>query len=637
MRCHRILVLFAVSVACFAFHAGSVERARAEETNPTLVKALSLVPSQQGVDYDRPETPECQIAEIKDPKTDRVVGYLVTSRDGMTLRRFVNTNGDALVDRWSYYKDGLEVFRDIDTTGDGNADQCRWFNTAGSRWGIEMSPEGVIGRWKSISPEEVSAEAVAALAAKDWRQMERLILTAQEAQSLGLEKEKQAELLKRLSSLKTAFEAAVRGDKALPSDAKWGQFSGGMPGVVPGEADAMANDLTVYENVAAVVQADANHAELFLGTLVRVGDAWRMIDVPRPTADGQSSVATGFFFVPSAAARPKVASTGVTEAMQAMLAQLEQIDNSLQGMSNAGEAAILHAKRADLLEKIADGADSPQSRSMWYHQLADMANAAVQTGNYPDGAKRLGQLYEKLSKNPADKDLAAYIRFRQIMAEYGLSLMVPKANYPEIQKALVESLTKYVEEYPNATETPEAMLQLAITLEFTGEEEEAMKWHARIVRDAPQSPVAEKARGARTRLDSVGKQITISGKSTSGKEVGLSDYRGKTVLVQYWATWCEPAKADIPVLKELVKKYGDQFRVIGVSLDNQVTDLAAYLKENPLPWPQIYEQGGLDSRPANQLGILTVPTMILIDKDGKVVSRNVSVAELDKELRTLLR
>ncbi|NLE38902.1 MAG: redoxin domain-containing protein [Pirellulaceae bacterium] len=637
MRCHRILILFVVSVASFAFHAGSVELALANETNPTLVKAMSLVPSQQGIDYDRPEVAACDISEIKEPKTDRVVGYLVTSRDGMTLRKFVNTNGDGHIDRWSYYKDGLEVFRDIDTTGNGSADQCRWFNTAGSRWGIEMSPEGVVGRWKSISPEEVSAEAVAALAAKDWRRMERLLLTAQEAQSLGLEKEKQTELLKRLSSLKATFEASVRGEKALPSEAKWVQFSGGMPGVVPGEADALAKDLTVYENVAAVVQAGGNHGELFLGTLVRVGDAWRMIDVPRPMSDGQTSVATGFFFVPSSAARPKVGTSGVTEAMQAMLAQLEQIDNALQGVSNAGQAAVLHANRADLLEKIADAADSPQSRSMWYHQLADMANAAVQTGYYPDGAKRLGQIYDKLSKNAADKDLAAYIRFRQIMAEYGLSLMAPKANYPEIQKALVESLTKYVEEYPNATETPEAMLQLAITLEFTGEEEEAMKWHARIVRDAPQSPVAEKARGARTRLDSVGKQVTISGRSTSGKEVGLSDYRGKAVLVQYWATWCEPAKADIPVLKELVKKYGDQFRVIGVSLDNQVTDLAAYLKENPLPWPQIHEQGGLDSRPANQLGILTVPTMILIDKDGKVVSRNVSVAELDKELRTLLR
>jgi hypothetical protein len=68
-----------------------------------------------------------------------------------------------------------------------------------------------------------------------------------------------------------------------------------------------------------------------------------------------------------------------------------------------------------------------------------------------------------------------------------------------------------------------------------------------------------------------------------------------------------------------------------------MADLNAYLQENPLPWPQIHEQGGLDSRPANQLGILTVPTMILIDKNGKVVSRNVSVAELDKQLKTILR
>ena len=48
-------------------------------------------------------------------------------------------------------------------------------------------------------------------------------------------------------------------------------------------------------------------------------------------------------------------------------------------------------------------------------------------------------------------------------------------------------------------------------------------------------------------------------------------------------------------------------------------DLDAYLKEHPLPWPQIFEKGGLDSRPANELGILTVPTMILIDGNGKVV------------------
>ena len=76
-------------------------------------------------------------------------------------------------------------------------------------------------------------------------------------------------------------------------------------------------------------------------------------------------------------------------------------------------------------------------------------------------------------------------------------------------------------------------------------------------------------------------------------------------------------------LKELWNKYGRSFAIIGVSLDNNVKDLNAYLAENPLPWPQIYEEGGLDSRPANVLGILTVPTMILVDQQGKVVNRNI--------------
>ena len=84
-------------------------------------------------------------------------------------------------------------------------------------------------------------------------------------------------------------------------------------------------------------------------------------------------------------------------------------------------------------------------------------------------------------------------------------------------------------------------------------------------------------------------------------------------------------------------KYGRSLAVVGVSLDNDAKDLDAYLAENPLPWPQIFEDGGLDSRPANMLGVLTIPTMILIDQDGKVVNRNVSTTELESEIKKLLR
>jgi hypothetical protein len=90
-------------------------------------------------------------------------------------------------------------------------------------------------------------------------------------------------------------------------------------------------------------------------------------------------------------------------------------------------------------------------------------------------------------------------------------------------------------------------------------------------------------------------------------------------------------------LKELWNKYGQSFTVLGVNLDNNVKDLNAYLSENPLPWPQIYEPGGLDGRPANVLGILTVPTMILVDPQGKVVDRNIAIADVEAAIKRLTK
>jgi thiol-disulfide isomerase/thioredoxin len=181
------------------------------------------------------------------------------------------------------------------------------------------------------------------------------------------------------------------------------------------------------------------------------------------------------------------------------------------------------------------------------------------------------------------------------------------------------------------------MLQLGIAREFAGQDDEAKKWYARVVQEFADSSAAKKAAGAAWRLDSVGKQIRLAGKGLSGGVIDLARYRGKVVLIQYWATWCGPCKADMPALKELVSKYGPSFTVLGVNLDVNVNELNAYLAENRIPWPQICEEGGLDSRPANQLGILTLPTMILVDQDGKVVSRNIAIADIEGELKKLVR
>lgn len=77
--------------------------------------------------------------------------------------------------------------------------------------------------------------------------------------------------------------------------------------------------------------------------------------------------------------------------------------------------------------------------------------------------------------------------------------------------------------------------------------------------------------------------------------------------------------------------------VLGVSLDNNVKDLNDCLAGNELPWPQIFEEGGMDNPPANQLGILTVPTMILVKQNGQVVNREIAPSNVEAEVKKLLR
>ena len=159
---------------------------------------------------------------------------MIRDENGKILREFVDTNGDNIVDRWSYYKDGVEVYRDIDTKFTGKATEFRWLNTAGIRWGIDKGNDGQIDNWKMISAEETSAEVVMAIRDRDLARFTRLLLTPAELRSLGLSTGKQKEIAEKLSAAPAAFAEAVRHQNAINAKSVWVHFGGNRPGTVPG-------------------------------------------------------------------------------------------------------------------------------------------------------------------------------------------------------------------------------------------------------------------------------------------------------------------------------------------------------------------------------------------------------------------
>ena len=141
------------------------------------------------------------------------------------------------------------------------------------------------------------------------------------------------------------------------------------------------------------------------------------------------------------------------------------------------------------------------------------------------------------------------------------------------------------------------------------------------------------------RLDLAGKPIAIKGTSLQGETLDTAQLRGKSVLVVFWASWGgQSVRRELPDLVKLHGKYhGKGLEIVGVSLDNERGDLATYLKEQPMPWPQIFEPGGIESRLATEYGIISLPTMFLIDSQGKVVNRNLRTAsEVERQLDKLV-
>jgi len=129
----------------------------------------------------------------------------------------------------------------------------------------------------------------------------------------------------------------------------------------------------------------------------------------------------------------------------------------------------------------------------------------------------------------------------------------------------------------------------------------------------------------------------LNGTVTDGTKFDWSKYRGKVVLVEFWTTSCFGCREELPNVKANYDTYHAQgFEVVGVALDDELAAVDAYLAETGVPWKTLYD-GSFQTNPlATYYGIMGVPTILLVDKQGKVVSTDVRGPELSKAIERLL-
>jgi hypothetical protein len=532
------------------------------------------------------------------------------------------------MDVWSYFKDGVEVYREWSSKNGEVADQFRWINAGGMKWGISYNKESRIDSWKMISPEEVSQELLQAVINRDAARMEALLISEAEIKMLDLPPTETKRIRETRAATMAKFQSVTAKLTALDAKTHWLHLETSAPQCVVNESGSAARDQIRHANATILYESNGKNDWLQTGEIIQVGYAWRLVDAPTPGAPVEVEGSP----IPTANATPVE-----DKEMQGLLDQLKQLDDANGSKATSGADAVRYnVARADLLEKIVVKS-KPDQRDPWVRQVADCLSTAAQN-NDKAAYNRLLKMEEQLAGTMPGSNLTGYVVFREISSDYSTRISDPKAKFEEVQQWWIKKLSDFVQAYGKCEDAADALGQLGMVSELMGKETEAKNWYLKLAKDFSDKPAAAKAQGAIRRLDSEGKPFELSAPTLEGGTFDISQMKGKMVAVYYWASWNGQCIGDFAKLKLLLDTYGKQgLELVCVSLDASKEDAATFLKRSQVPGTQLYKEGGMDSAIAAQYGIWVLPNLFLVDKDGKVLSRTVQVGTLEEELKKRLK
>jgi len=385
------------------------------------------------------------------------------------------------------------------------------------------------------------------------------------------------------------------------------------------------DDLVVHKTGTVLVLDGKEGKEpktLQTGELIQIGRAWKLVD--GPTSGGQDSTAAPM----------------IPDNVRDLVVKLNDIDQKEMPSPPTREAlAVYNSKRAVVLEEIVQKV-GPAQQDVWVKQLADSLSGAADVEKPGDRhITRLKAIKDSLAKGP-NQALAAYVAFRCLQTENNIALATNSGPVEPVQEKWRTGLEEFIKSFPNSGETPEAILRLAMAWEYARDgEKPAKEWYAKLAREYSQSPQAAKGAGALKRLESVGHALDLSGTNlATGQTFNAASLQGKAVVVYYWASWSQSLPDDVRKLNSLAKDYAAKgLEIVTINLDHDAKVASQTVDAQKIPGTHLFAPGGLDGSPlATNYGILVVPHLFVVGKDGKVTNRSAQAATVEDDVKKLL-
>ena len=276
--------------------------------------------------------------------------------------------------------------------------------------------------------------------------------------------------------------------------------------------------------------------------------------------------------------------------------------------------ALLAAHAADQLKdfytKYPDHSYAPMARQ----QEFELLSIAVQLGNTNRVADLKALEKARMDDPNATEDERFRLRIGQLQREVG------QAREPaEALAAMEKGAQSLQKQFPNRPEVSSILLQVAEGRLQMGQTETGRSLLDDLLKgDAPEE-VKTEATQLKEKLDLVGQPLQLQFTAVDGRQVDLQKMDGKVVLVDFWATWCAPCRAELPKVKEAYRQWHDKgFEIVGISFDQEKDALTNFVARESMPWPQYFESSGDNNKYGEQFHIGGIPAMWLVDKKGKL-------------------